>query len=230
MRKMKYGLSALVLVIIVAALDYSLPQVTVGRIIQTEVKRVDTQNANKDVYHIQAENIEGSEINVFRNEDNLLFLKFTSADMQATANQMAQGEDRPTVAIRHYGWRVPIFSMFPNAVSVWGVEPDYRHIPVFNITVIVALLGAAFFIRRRVRRVASRLGFSDTRASEGAADDDLFPDADPEEEDDWLSRSDRPGTGDGHSSGPAGGSGPSGGNSSSDGGGSSPGGSGSDGI
>ena len=50
-------------------------------------------------------------------------------------------EDRASALITHYGWRIPMFSWFPNAVEVRRVEPGYSPIPWFNIVFLVILAG-----------------------------------------------------------------------------------------
>ena len=49
----------------------------------------------------------------------------------------------------HYGWRLPIFSIFPNAVSIRPVEgPDVTLIPWVNIIILGFLAFIAFMIRK----------------------------------------------------------------------------------
>lgn len=190
MRKLKYGASIAAIAVIAGGLHYALPKVTVARIIQTEVKRVDAEGATRDVYQIQAEEVEGENVRVFRNEDNLFYFKFNSADMQATASNMSRGDEQPTVAIRHYGWRIPVLSAFPNAVHVWDVEPDYHHFPLFNLSVIALLIGFGAYLRYRVRRMFSG------RTSRNGSGVDAAPTLPDENGDaDWLGREERRGPG-----------------------------------
>ena len=81
---------------------------------------------------------------VFRNEDAPLYLKFDSGNLNATAqslgNKHANEETPEWVAVKHYGWRIPIFSMYPNALSIKTVAgPDVRLIPWFNILFLTCL-------------------------------------------------------------------------------------------
>ena len=152
-------LLAIPVVILLAALHYALPQVDVVRAVGVEIKRLDAtgsetgQNRTRDVYQLQMETPDG-EPRVYRNEDNLLYFKFDSADLQAQVQSLAA--DKELVALRHYGWRVPLFSRFPNAIKVWPVEEGYRHVPVFNILVLLALAVLAFIAYRRISSAMSR--------------------------------------------------------------------------
>ncbi|MGP9767189.1 DUF1523 family protein [Halomonas sp. AOP13-D3-9] len=165
MKRLGYALVGAVLIAVGAALYYALPQVDVVRLIGTDVKRVDTQQNNvdsesdgsvstMDVYFILAENPQGDPVN-YRNEDALLYGKFDSSNLNTRARSISQNEDN-LVAVRHYGWRIPIFSMFPNAVKVWQVEPGYRHFPLFNIVVLTLLALGGVYVAWRVRGAARR--------------------------------------------------------------------------
>ncbi|WP_280547501.1 DUF1523 family protein [Halomonas sp. 11-S5] len=167
MKRLRYTLFGVMMVVIGAALHYALPQVDVVRLIGTDVKRVDTQEGTQDtvndgsvrttdVYFILAESKDGDPRN-YRNEDALVYGKFDSSDLHTRARSIAQNE-QSLAAVRHYGWRVPIFSMFPNAVHVWKVDdPGYRHFPLFNIIVLSLLAGGATYIAWRVRGFRQRL-------------------------------------------------------------------------
>ena len=53
------------------------------------------------------------------------------------------------VVITHYGWRIPLFSAFPNAVNIYPVAgPDVTIIPWVNIILLVALIFLIFMIRK----------------------------------------------------------------------------------
>jgi len=143
--------------ILVTALHYTLPQVDVVRAVGVEIKRVDMTNSEtdqqrtRDVYQLQMETPNGQP-RVYRNEDNFLYFKFNSADLQARVQSLAA--EKQLVAVRHYGWRLTLFSTFPNALKVWPVEEGYRHIPVFNTLVLLILGGLAFLGFRRARRIS----------------------------------------------------------------------------
>lgn len=152
-------LIAIPLLFLAVALHYALPQVDVVRAVGVEIKRLDATESNaaeastRDVYYIQMETQDGDP-RVYRNEDNFIYLKFDSADLQARVQSLSANKE--LVALRHYGWRVQLFSMFPNAVKAWPVEEGYRHIPVFNTLVLLVLGGIFFMIYRRVRATVLR--------------------------------------------------------------------------
>ena len=91
---------------------------------------------------------------VFRNEDTGWgwppYFKFDTADLQTQARNLVSTEAEPQwVAVRHYGWRNQLFSIFPNATSVQIVEsPDVRLIPWFNIVFLTILTIIALTIWR----------------------------------------------------------------------------------
>jgi hypothetical protein len=146
------------LLALMAVLSYGLPQVDVVRAVGVEIKRVDEgvneagQQRTRDVYQLQMET-PGGQPRVYRNEDNFIYLKFDSASLQAQVQSLAA--DKQLVALRHYGIRIPLFSLFPNAVKVWPVEEGYRHIPLFNMLVIAGLGLIAFFGWRNLRRITA---------------------------------------------------------------------------
>lgn len=164
MKRLGYALIGVIVIAIGAALHYALPQVDVVRLIGTDVKRVDTQESGTDnesggsvrttdVYFVLTEKEQGEPRN-YRNEDAIIYGKFDSSNLHTRARSIAQDEDN-LVAVRHYGWRLPIFSMFPNAVKVWQVEPGYRHLPLFNIVFLTLLVAGIGYLAWRVRRVLS---------------------------------------------------------------------------
>jgi len=152
-------LLAIPVLILLAALHYALPQVDVVRAVGVEIKRIDAEdseggrNRTRDVYQLQMETPDGAP-RVYRNEDNALYLKFDSANLQAQVQSFAA--DKQLVALRHYGWRLTVFSSFPNAIKVWPVEAGYRHVPVFNTLVLLGLGLLAFLAYRRASRAVAR--------------------------------------------------------------------------
>ena len=166
-------LIAIPVLILLVALHYSLPQVDVLRAVGVEIKRIDDngsdggQGQTRDVYQIQMESLDGEPM-VYRNEDNVFYFKFDSADLQAQIQSWAP--DKQVVALRHYGWRLKLFSTFPNAIKAWPVDEDYRHIPVFNIIVLLLLGTLLFLIYRRASKAvsASRQALENRRAEREA--------------------------------------------------------------
>lgn len=142
MRNIIYSAISILFLIGAAGLHYYLPQVDVVRVVETEIKRVEipqgnTEQITRDVYQVQTEFLNGRP-SVYRNEDAFLYLKWNSADLQTRFSSFARSES--IVAVRHYGWRLTFFSMFPNALSVWEVDEDYRHIPLGNLVILLFIV------------------------------------------------------------------------------------------
>ncbi|ABG30599.1 Protein of unknown function [Roseobacter denitrificans OCh 114] len=157
-----------------SVLHYTLPQVDIVRITDTYEKR-ETPGANsifwsrggagtgedaggRDVFFIQSRKV-NDRVMIYRNEDTGWgwppYFKFDTSNLQAEAADLrSTAADPQYAAIRHYGWRIEFFSVFPNAVSIWPVDgPDAsKPLPWVN-GIILAVLG--FFgiaIWRRWRR------------------------------------------------------------------------------
>lgn len=162
---------ALILLIVGAVLlNYYLPDRDVVQIVGTEVKRIDVESgapfwdradigtiegATRDVRFINAE-FENGSTRVYRNEDTGWgfppYFKFDSGDVTALSQSLAKS-DGQWVAVRHYGWRIKMFSIFPNVTSIKRVDgPDALLIPWFNIVFIGLLLLIWFLLWRMVRR------------------------------------------------------------------------------
>lgn len=177
MRYVKWTFIVVVLALVGSVLHYNLPQREIVRIVNTEVRRVDpgmnaffysnagsgdaTVSANRDVFFIEGIRPNGSPI-VYRNEDTGWgwppYSKFNSANLQAIARDLVSTQDAPRwVAVRHYGWRNEIFSIFPNAVSIQLVDgPEVRLIPWTSITVLILLAALVIWVWRRLARFKRR--------------------------------------------------------------------------
>ncbi len=162
--KIKWGLRVVALLFIGAFLHYTLPQHDVVQIINTYNKNtpiganwmfysiedtgtgVETTSTIRDIRFIDAVYPDGTSVMVYRNEDTGWFwppyFKWDSSTLQAEAQNLKSDKSAPAwVSITHYGWRMPIFSIFPNAVSVTPVAgPDVTIIPWVNIILLVFLL------------------------------------------------------------------------------------------
>lgn len=169
MKRLTITLIGAALFIGALGLHYALPRVSVVEVVGVEVKRADEEQRTRDVYFIQTQLGDRGGIRVFRNEDAWLYLKFDSATLQARVTGLSRDAAVEAVAIRHYGWRIPLLSMFPNAIAAWPVEPDYRHIPMFNIAVLGSLLVAFFMVWRAVKKVRLRIAATISRRSEERA-------------------------------------------------------------
>ncbi|MGB3455002.1 MAG: DUF1523 family protein [Litorimonas sp.] len=170
MKYLKHIPALLLFTIGAVLLNYYLPDRDVVQIVGTEVKRIDVgsgapfwdradigtvEGATRDVRFINAQTQSGRS-RVYRNEDTGWgfppYFKFDSGDLTAEAQGLAK-QDGEWVAVRHYGWRIKMFSIFPNATSFKRVSgPDVLLIPWFNIAVIGLLLGLWFLIWRAIRR------------------------------------------------------------------------------
>ena len=150
--------------VIGATLHYTLPQYDVVRIVNTYEERQqltgwtrifwsrpDSQTAavdTRDVQFIQAVRPNGETI-VYRNEDTGWswppYFKFDTANLYTEANDAVSPKDSPEwVQMKHYGWRSPLLSIFPNAVDLSpAAGPDDK--PT-NWTSIVILAGLGFLI------------------------------------------------------------------------------------
>jgi len=169
MKFLKHIPALLLFIVGAVLLNYYLPSRDVVRIVGTEVKRIDigkgapfwdradigtNDEATRDVRFINAEFPSGK-TKVYRNEDTGWgfppYFKFDSSDVTAKAQALSK-QDEQWVAVRHYGWRIRLFSIFPNATSIKRVSgPDAFLIPWFNIVFIGLLLLIWFLLWRKVR-------------------------------------------------------------------------------
>lgn len=139
-----------------AFLDFYLPAKDVVRIVGTDVKRMDPGTEaspagdgqggqTRDVRFINATDPD-DDPRVYRNEETgwgfPWYLKFDSGNLQTEAQDLRSNRENPVwVVVTHYGWRVEIFSMFPNAVSIERSDgPDDFPVPWFRIVFFVLLL------------------------------------------------------------------------------------------
>lgn len=173
------GIWVVLLTALAALLHYTLPDRDIVYITNT-YNRLVTPGANsifwaspdlgsdevagrvqRDVLFIEAARPNGS-VRVYRNEDTGWiwppYFKFDSSNLQAEARNLISTSENPKwVAVRHYGWRIPFLSIFPNAVSITPVEgPDVRLIPWFNIVFLTLLFALFWAIRVRCLRFRNR--------------------------------------------------------------------------
>lgn len=167
----KWGVRLTLLAVVLAFLHYTLPQRDIVRITGT-YNRLTEVGANsifyaspdsgtttttvdrRDIRFIEAVFPDG-DVMVYRNEDTGWiwppYFKYDSSNLQAEAKNLESPKETPQwVAVTHYGWRMPIFSIYPNAVKVRAVEgPDVRLIPWVSI-IVLAMLGLALLMLRRM--------------------------------------------------------------------------------
>ncbi len=167
MRWIKWIVTTLLIVCVVAVFHYTLPQRDIVRIIDADQRRQDfgwnsifwanpdagsSKLPTRDVRFIDTIMPNGS-VMVFRNEDTgfswPFYFKFDSSNVNAQAKELISAKGNPTwVAVRHYGWRNEFFTIYPNATSLKVVDgPDVRLIPWFNIIffIIIGLFGLGIF-------------------------------------------------------------------------------------
>ncbi len=161
---------ALLILITAVLIHYYLPQRDIVKVVDTDVKRMDIKKgspfwdrpdagtnaeATRDVRFIFTVKENGKTM-VYRNEDTgwsfPFYLKFDSSDLSAKAQDMAK-LDEQWVAVTHYGWRIRLFSIFPNATKIKKVDgPDALLIPWFNIAFLTIIALILFFIWRFIRK------------------------------------------------------------------------------
>lgn len=116
---------------------------------------------DRDIMFIATVRPNGKEL-VYRNEDTGLiwppYFKFDTSNLQAQASNVASTEAAPKwVSITSYGWRIPLFSAFPNAVRIVPVDgPDATVFPWVNIVILVILLLIVLLIRAMWRQFRER--------------------------------------------------------------------------
>ena len=169
--KIKWGIRIVLLLIVGLFLHYTMPQRDVVQIINTYNKNtpiganwlfysiedtgtgVETTSTIRDIRFIDAVYADG-DVMVYRNEDTGWFwppyFKWDSSTLQAEATNLKSDKANPQwVAVTHYGWRMPIFSIFPNAVKITPVDgPDVRLIPWINIIILAFLAFVILMIRK----------------------------------------------------------------------------------
>jgi hypothetical protein len=169
--KIKWGLRIFGILVVLAFLHYTLPQRDIVRIVDTgnrftqiganwifySIEDTGTgaeTNTSRDIRFIDAVYPDGTSVMVYRNEDTGWFwppyFKWDSSTLQAEATNLRSTAAAPQwVAITHYGWRIPLVSAFPNAVSITPVAgPDVRLIPWVNIVILTTLAFLIFMARR----------------------------------------------------------------------------------
>lgn len=152
-------------------LHYTLPQHDIVRVTGTynRLTTVGTENAwaysvpdsgtaegttTRDIRFIETAFPDGN-VMVYRNEDTGWiwppYFKYDSSNLQAEAGNLKSTAEAPKwVVVTHYGWRLPILSIYSNAVSVReAAAVDERIIPWVSILMIL-VLGFLVFMARRI--------------------------------------------------------------------------------
>ena len=175
--KIKWGIRIFLILIVGAFLHYTLPQRDVVKVLDTYNRitpiganwmfysiedtgtGVETTTSSRDIRFISAEYANGGTM-TYRNEDTGWFwppyFKWDSSTLRDEATQAARQTEQ-WVAITHYGWRLPIISVYPNAVSITPVDgPDVRLIPWLNIVILSFLAFVIFMIVRWANKLMKR--------------------------------------------------------------------------
>ena len=170
MKVIKRILAFALILITVVLVHYYLPQRDIVKVVDTDVKRMDIKKgspfwdssdigtndeATRDVRFIYTVRDNGK-TRVYRNEDTgwsfPFYLKFDSSDLSAKAQDMVN-KDEQWVAVTHYGWRIRLFSIWPNATKIKKVSgPDVFLIPWFNIVFLGIVFFFLFWIWRMIRK------------------------------------------------------------------------------
>jgi hypothetical protein len=177
----KWGFRIVLLALVAAFLHYTLPQRDVVAIINTYNKNtpiggnwmfygmedtgtgVETTSVLRDIRFIDAVFPDGESVMVYRNEDTGWlwppYFKWDSSNLQAEATNLRSDRANPQwVAVTHYGWRMPIFSIFPNAVAINPVSgPDVRLIPWVNIVILAMLAFLLIMARLMIAQFRERM-------------------------------------------------------------------------
>lgn len=166
----KWTVRIVLLLFVAGFLHYTLPQHDIVRITNTynRLTTVGTENSwaysspdsgtaeaatTRDIRFVDTAFPDGT-VMVYRNEDTGWvwppYFKYDSSNLQAEATNLKSDAVNPKwVVVTHYGWRLPILSIYPNAVAVREASgPDEQIIPWVNIVVLVLLLFIVIMIRR----------------------------------------------------------------------------------
>lgn len=175
-KHIKTAIKALLIIGGLLFLHYNLPQRDIVRVVGTfeirDDKPAESFGAgqadsgskgfpNRDVRYITTKKPNNKAM-VYRNTDTGWgwppYFKFDTSNLTADAQDLIQkakpgdGEEL-WVAVKHYGWRIELVSLYPNAISFKPVAgPNVRLIPWFNI-VFLTILGLIFlWLWLRIRR------------------------------------------------------------------------------
>ncbi len=169
----------LLVVFVLGFLHYTLPQHDIVRVTNTynRMTTVGTENAwaysvpdsgtaesatDRDIRFIEAAYPDGS-VMVYRNEDTGWiwppYFKYDSSNLQAEAGNLKSTPEAPKwVVVTHYGWRLPILSIYPNAVSVReAASADERIIPWVSIILVLVFGFLVFMVRRMWLQFVERM-------------------------------------------------------------------------
>ena len=140
--KKKVILSLIIIIPQILALAYYLPRTKYIELVGTEVKRNQSKkNKVVDRRFVMAREIVDGDTVVFRNEDIFWppYFKFDSGTLSGKVMNWQSDNKERKIKATFYGWRIPIFSMYPNLTSLEQVKNYKQIIPWFNVFAILLL-------------------------------------------------------------------------------------------
>jgi hypothetical protein len=158
-RKIGVAFAVLVALFVAFNIYYFLPRARKVMITQTEVQRRDSSssgtgaNRTRDMLLIYAADYETKKPLVFRNEDNIFYFKVDSSDVASHAARLATDNPDGAVLVRYYGVRMPLFSAYPNAISLKEVPADYAHVPWVSMVILILVLSVFIWLGIKLRKV-----------------------------------------------------------------------------
>jgi len=193
MRNVRRSLRISLFVILGLWLSYVMPQQDIARVVKTEDIRTDfttwnrmfyaqadsgtAELSNRQVRLINAVRKQtfffglirgGDQTMNYRNEDTGWiyppYFKFDSSNLDTEAqDRVSTAADPLWVVITHYGWRIKLLSVFPNAVSIRTIEvpegqspEDYRPFPWLNLIIFALMIVGFLFVRAMWRQFRER--------------------------------------------------------------------------
>lgn len=169
----------LAVIFVAGFLHYTLPQHDIVRVTNTfnRLTTVSAENSwaysvpdsgtaegptTRDIRFIETAFPDGS-VMVYRNEDTGWiwppYFKYDSSNLQAEAGNLKSSVETPKwVVVTHYGWRFPIISIYPNAVSMReATSVDERIIPWISIILLLMFGFLVFMVRRMWLQFVERM-------------------------------------------------------------------------
>ncbi|GKY88206.1 DUF1523 family protein [Sinisalibacter aestuarii] len=122
-----------------------------GTLINRDVQFI--QTVKKKTWLLGFFQRDSEKVMVYRNEDTGWswppYFKFDTASLQTEADDLRSTPEAPKWAVlTHYGWRLELFSAFPNAVAIKPIaSPDMTIIPWFNIIFFIIIIALILFLR-----------------------------------------------------------------------------------
>lgn len=156
-RKIGVAIAIVITLFVTFGIFYAMPRAKKVMVTQTEVQRrepgVNPKGPTRDMLLIYASDFDSKKPLVFRNEDNLFYFKVDSSDVASHAARISKNNPDGAVLVRYYGVRIPLFSAYPNALSLKEVPDDYAHIPWLSALYLIFVLCLFLFVGVKVRKL-----------------------------------------------------------------------------